>query len=183
MTIRRTTPPRIARVRIDPGDGTPFNPQGAPGRSYARVKDPAPDPVVDDDDVEEAPVEEPSINGRTRPVPAVGGNGPAAPFLRGNTGRPPGSKNQLPAKIKQAIAEALDDYPGGAKAYMAMLMRSDTSTFGGLLKRMLPQTIRTEIEPGSLMSRMLQAAAAQRAVSETTTIDVTPTRTLRRPNE
>ena len=81
---------------------------------------------------------------------------------RWGAGRPPGSRNALPAKITRAMEEALDDYPGGPAAYMRWLMVNEPATYGALLKRKLPQVVHADLDPDSLMGKMLRAAAAAR---------------------
>jgi hypothetical protein len=180
--------PITRRVRINREP----KPLGYKGRSYANVRD-ARD-IEDGVDTSEADGidagEKPTrravdVKGRTRTVP-ISFNGGILQARNGG-GRPAGVENKVPRSIKDAVRQAMQLHGSDGKGkdemvgYMLDLATNHKHLFVSLVRRILPLQLKAEVEPGSLMSRLLQTAQAQRQVqANANTIDVTPTPSWRR---
>jgi hypothetical protein len=132
------------------------------------------------------PDDEGADGGSKREIP-VGVNGNS--LLRAGAGRPPGSTDLIPRSIKALIKEAMDrhgeDGQGkeGALGYLTMLARDHKHLFVSLMRRTLPLQLRAEVEPGSLLQKLMQTASAERSTKLNgnggNVIDVTPLRPSR----
>lgn len=86
------------------------------------------------------------------------------------TGRPPGAGNRVSTYIKMAITGAMEDVgedgkgKGGTRGYMRYLARFEAASFVGLVKRVIPVQVKADLDPGSLLTKLITAAAAQRTV-------------------
>jgi hypothetical protein len=70
----------------------------------------------------------------------------------------------------------------GALGWLADVDKNHKHLFVSLLKRMLPVQIRADLDPNSLMAKLLQTAAAQRSVQANggNVIDLAPLRPSQR---
>ena len=115
-------------------------------------------------------------NGSRNPVPQASLNN----LVRAGAGRPLGQPNKLPARIRNAIEEALNKHKGGAAGYFYGLSITNPEIFVSIVRRILPVNVRAEIDPQGLMARFMQTATAQRSVvidGNATTLPTLPPRT------
>jgi hypothetical protein len=106
-------------------------------------------------------------------------------------GRPKGTPNRTTAMLRQIIFMAGElegsNQKGkdGLLGYVRALARYEKKTYVTLLAKCLPQRIQADLDPASLIARMMQTAAATRSAREGQQnggpmIDVTPS-SLPRP--
>ena len=68
------------------------------------------------------------------------------PFEKGHEGmggRPPGSKNKMSLKLKEAIEAAFE--MAGGEEYLAMLARREPAVFCSLLGKLLPKDVSIDV--------------------------------------
>ena len=110
---------------------------------------------------------------------------PTNPRPNGMAGRPKGTPNRTTAMLRQIIFMAGElegsNQKGkdGLLGYVRALARYEKKTYVTLLAKCLPQRIQADLDPASLIARMMQTAAATRSAregqqNEGPMIDVTP---------
>ena len=109
---------------------------------------------------------------------------PTNPKGNGLAGRPKGIPNRTTAMLRHAIFLAAELEGSNQKGkdgligYIRALARYEKKTYVTLLAKCLPQRIQADLDPNSLMAKLLQTASATRALREQqqqgTMIDVTP---------
>lgn len=91
---------------------------------------------------------------------------------RPGPGRPLGSLNKVTSIIRNAAMGAMEQvgYDGkgldGTLGYMRRLAIQEPATFAGIIKRIMPVRVTSELDPNGIAARMLQVIAAQKALAD-----------------